>query len=377
MISPIDVASLSPPAQKIAGPSAPQKLQEMAARGVAPGLRPGELTTVLVLLASSEREAVREAAEKTLGALPEPILGGALGSDLPPLVIDRLARLYAERAPVLERLLAMSRVDEETLLHLATTGSEAITELIAVNEERLLRHPKVIERLYLNKRTRMSTADRLIELATRNGVDLHGIPAWREASVAIKDELIAEPSPEPTPDDVLFQETDELAEQLASDAPDASEKAEDTHVEDEEGQEKVKEKYLPLYKRLAEMTISQRIRRAMLGSREERMLLVRDNNRLVASAAVRSPQMQEDDIALISRNRNISDEVLRIISSTAQWTQSYMIKKNLVENPRTPVTVATKLVPLLRESDLRHISKSKNVTSPVKDAARRHLDRRK
>lgn len=374
MIPPIDVATLSPPAQKIAGPSAPQKLQEMAARGVAPGVKPGELTTVLVLLASSEREAVREAAEKTLGALPEPILGGALGSDLPPLVIDRLARLYAERAPVLERLLAMPRVDEETLLHLAATGAEAITELIAVNEERLLKHPHVIERLYLNKRTRMSTADRLIELATRNGVDLHGIPAWREASTAIKEELIAEPSPEPTPDDILFQETHEVSEQLASLT---SEKAEDTHVEDDEGQEKIKEKYLPLYKRLAEMTISQRIRRAMLGSREERMLLVRDNNRLVASAAVRSPQMQEDDIALISRNRNISDEVLRIISSTAQWTQSYMIKKNLVENPRTPVTVATKLVPLLRESDLRHISKSKNVTSPVKDAARRHLDRRK
>lgn len=371
MIPPIDVGSLSPPAQKIAGPSAPQKLQEMAARGVAPGVKPGELTTVLVLLASSEREAVREAAEKTLGALPEPILGGALGGDLPPLVIDRLARLYAERAPVLERLLAMPRVDPETLLHLAWTGSEAITELIAVNEERLLKHPQIIERLYLNKRTRMSTADRLIELAARNGVELHGIPAWREASTAIKEELIAEPSPEPTPDDILFQETHVVAEQLASGG------GEDTHVEDDEGQEKLKEKYLPLYKRLAEMTISQRIRRAMLGSREERMLLVRDNNRLVASAAVRSPQMQEDDIALISRNRNMSDEVLRIISSSAQWTQSYTIKKNLIENPRTPVMVATKLVPLLRESDLRSISKSKNVTSPVKDAARRHLDRRK
>ncbi|AKT40723.1 hypothetical protein [Chondromyces crocatus] len=372
MIPPIDMGTLSPPAQKIAQPAAPQKLQEMAARGVAPGMKPGELTTVLVLLTTSERASVRETAERTLAALPDPILTGALGSDLPPLVVDHLARLYPARPPVLEKLLAMPRIDAETLLHLASTGNETVTELIAVNEERLLKNPRVIERLYLNKNTRMSTADRLIDLATRNQVELTGIPAWREASTAIKEELIAEASDEPTPDDMLFQETDALAEQLTDDN-----QGSDTHKEDEEGKEHVEEKFLPLYKRLADMTISQRIRRAMLGTREERMLLVRDTNRLVASAAVRSPQMQEDDIALISRNRNISDEVLRVIATTAEWMNSYTIKKSLVENPRTPVMVATKMVPLLRESDLKSISKSKNVTSPVKDAARRHLDRRK
>jgi hypothetical protein len=48
-----------------------------------------------------------------------------------------------------------------------------------------------------------------------------------------------------------------------------------------------------------------------------------------------------------------------------------------VENPKTPVMIATRLVEQLRESDLRKVSKSKNVTGPVQDAARRHLDRRK
>jgi hypothetical protein len=371
MIPPIDVGTLSPPAQKIAQPSAPEKLQQMAARGIAPGVRPGDLIALLVLLAEGGREEVRSTAEKTLAALPEPILSGALGGDLAPLVIDRLARLYAGRPQVLEKLLTMPKVALETLLHLADTGDDAITELIAVNEERLLKNPKVIERLYLNQRTRMSTADRLIELATRNGVELTGIPAFREASLAIQGELLAEPSPEPTPDDLLFKETHALAEQLGSRS------GEDTHDEDDEGKEKLKERFVPLYKRLADMTISQKIRRAMLGTREERMLLVRDNNRLVASAAVRSAQMQEDDIVLISRNRNMSDEVLRVIATTPEWMQSYSIKKNLIENPRTPVMVATRLVPLLREADLRSLAKSKNVTSPVKDAARKHLDRRK
>ena len=80
---------------------------------------------------------------------------------------------------------------------------------------------------------------------------------------------------------------------------------------------------------------------------------------------------------VVSRNRNISDEVLRIIGTTPELTKSYVVKKNLVENPKTPVMIATRMVTHLRESDLRQIAKSKNVTSPVQDAARRHLDRRK
>jgi hypothetical protein len=202
-------------------------------------------------------------------------------------------------------------------------------------------------------------------------VTLSGIPAFKEAVIALQNELIPEASEEATPDDELFKETAALAEVLES-APD-----EDTHDEDEEGQETLKAKFLPLYKQLGAMTMSQKIRRAMLGSKEERMLLVRDANRVVAGAAIRSPMMQESEVVLISRNKNIADEVLRVISSTPEWLKSYSVKKNLVENPKTPVSVASRLVQHLREADLRAVSKSKNVTGPVKDAARRHLDRRK
>jgi len=371
MIPPIDVAALSPAAQKIAAPTAPEKLQEMAAKGIAPGVRPADLLAVIVVLSGSERDGVRTAARKTLAAPPDQLVSGALSADLHPAVIDALARASLERRDVLDKLLAMPRVDMETVEDLAKRGSEAVAELIATNEERLLAHPRIIEQLYLNKNTRMSTSDRLIDLASRNGVALTGIPAFKELTLALENELIPEPSDEPTPDDLLFQETEEIAQALAG-APD-----EDTHHEDDEGQEILKERFLPLYKRLASMTMSQKIRRAMLGSKEERMLLVRDANRSVASAAIRSPLTQEPEVVLISRNRNISDEVLRVISASPEWLKSYQVKRNLVENPKTPVSVASKLVQHLRESDLKNVAKSKNVTGPVKDAARRHLDRRK
>ncbi len=374
MIPLIEMAALSGPAQKIVAAGTPAKMKEMAARGIAPGVKPAELLSVIVMLAEGGEAGVKEVAEKTLEALPEPLVKAALDGDLPARTIDAIARRSMGKPETLARLFRMPNVHMETVEEIARTGSEAVTEVVATNEERLLVHPRIVELLYFNKHTRASTVDRLVELMTRHGIELHGIPAWKEAAAAIQGELIAEPSDEPLPDDVAFKEASELAEQLARQI---EHEEEDTHLETEEGEEMLKDKFLPLYQQLARMTPGQRIRRAQIGTREERMLLVRDTNRMVASAAVRSPAMQESEVVLITRNRNMSDDVLRIIASTPEWLKSYTVKRNLIENPRSPVMVATRLVEHLREADLRRVSRSKNVTGPVQEAARRHLNRRK
>ncbi|MEZ4312199.1 MAG: hypothetical protein R3F14_29575 [Polyangiaceae bacterium] len=283
------------------------------------------------------------------------------------------ARSLRDRTEVVARLLQMPQIAMETVEELARAGNEAVTEIVATNEERLLGHPRLVELLYFNQHARASTIDRLVELMTRHGVELHGIPAWKEAALAIQGELIAEPSDEPLPDDILFRETAELAESLAREANEA----EDTHLENEEGTEDLNDKFMPLYQKLAAMSVGQRIRRAQMGTREERMLLVRDSNRIIATSAIRSPLMQENEVMLLSRNRNLSDDVLRVIATTPEWLKSYSVKRNLVENPKTPVMIATRLVEHLREADLRKVSRSKNVTGPVQEAARRHLNRRK
>lgn len=368
--SSIDIQSLPALAQKILSKEAPAKLKEMAAKGIVPGLKPDALLCLLLLLGECDVPGIAETAKKTLTALPPQLLAGALDADLHPAAIDALARLYQERLDIQEKLLKMPRIDLDTLLHLSRTASEALSELLAVNEERLLAHPVLIERLYMNKNTRSSTADRIIDLASRNQIELAGLPAYREACAALEGELIPEPSDEPLPDDILYQETQAISEALES-RPE-----EDTHQETPEGKEVVREKFLPLYRRIATMTVSQKVRRAILGSKDERMLLIRDANRIVAASAARSPLMQEPDVVLITRNRNISDEVLRIISMTPEWLKSYAIKKNLVENPKTPPALAVRLVQHLRESDLKSVAKSKNVTDAVQEAARRHLNKR-
>lgn len=371
MPNPIDVSELPAPAQKLLSGAAPLPAKLMGARGVIPGLKPADIVTVVVLLSSDTDEKVASTAKATLSALPAPILSGALGADLPAPVIDSLVRANPDSHQIVESVLRMPRLAGETLEHMAERADEKAGELIATNESRLLGAPAVIEKLYMNKRVRMSTADRLLELAVRNGLELR-IPAFKEAAQAIQNELIPESSEERTFDDNLFDETDEVAKRTALDAAD-----EDTHALDDEGKERVVEKFLPLHARIAQMTVTQKIRRAMVGTAAERLILVRDNNRLVSVAVAKSPLLREDEAARISASRAVCEDVLRIIARNRELTRNYQIKLNLITNPRTPFTFSVRLIPHLRESDLNAIAKSKNVPQAIAQAVQQQLARKR
>ena len=367
----INLTDLPPLAQKALAPDTPLPLKMMAAKGVLPGARPVDVVTVIVILGQSDVAEVAQTARATLKNLPRPILDGVFGNQLPAPVLSALTENYYEKPEVVEKLLRQSNISAGSLEFLAERATERIGELIATNEQLMLANPVVIEKLYMNKQVRMSTADRLIELAVRNQIEL-GIPAFKEAAAAIRNELIAEPTPDLTFDDILFKGVDSVAAEIS---PAVIE--EDTHEVDDEGLEYLKEQFVPLYQQIAQMTVTQKIRRAMLGTAAERLLLIRDANRLVSTAVAKSPLLRENEAVLISASRAMSDNVLREIAMNREFTRNYQVKYNLVVNPRTPFSFVARLIPHLREADLKGLVKSKNVTSTVTQAIRQQLDRKK
>ena len=367
MSTQIDISNLHPIAQKALDTNAPEKLRIGASRGILPGVPAGDVVTVVALLSTDNDQAIAETALRTLTKLPTAIMETALRAELPGPVLDTVARHIIGVDSLLSLLLDNTGLDPDTVAFLAETGSESLCERIAINEQRLLAHPIIIEKLYMNEHARMSTADRVLELAVRNGIEL-SIPAFREAAAAIADELIAEPSEEPTPDDILYKQVSALAESAGVDS-----ESEDVVDVDVEGNEIVKEKVQPVWVQIATMTISQKIRRDLLGSGTERLLLVRDKNRLVSMAAARSPKMKESEVAQITSSRTISDDVLRIIATNREWLKNHQVKYNLVCNPHTPLVFAAQLIPHLRDAELKAVAKSKNVTGAVSQIARQHL----
>ncbi len=62
----VDLETLSAAARKILDPASPAPLRQMAAKGVAPGLKPGDALTVLAILSESSDAAVAGTARGTL-----------------------------------------------------------------------------------------------------------------------------------------------------------------------------------------------------------------------------------------------------------------------------------------------------------------------
>lgn len=365
----LDLTSVPAAFRKALSADAPRPLRMMAARGLAPGLKPDALLTLLAAFCLGSEPDLRTTAQDALAKLPAGLVAGALRLNVQPAVARLVANSHGVEPEIVSALLGSPATPSEALEQVAERASEPIGELLAASDDVLLRFPRVIEKLYLNRQVRMSTADRLVDLAVRNGLEL-SLPSFKQAAEAIGQQLIAEPTAERTFDDELFQRAVALADELEL----AEE--EDTHDTGDDGEEVIRDKFKPLHAQIGDMTISQKIRCATLGRTAERMLLVRDPNRLVATAAAQSPLLNENDAARIAGSRNVIDDVLRIIARNREFTRSYQIKLNLVTNPRTPLSFSSRLVPHLRDGDVRHLARSKNVPAAVRTLARQQLQRK-
>ena len=360
---PLPLDRLPASIQRFCNPSGPAQARLMAAKGLVP-VKGNDQVTLLAQLSADADEPVRAAALDSLLKIPEGVLQAACDAPLLPEVLHFLGRTL-KNEDLLGRLVANPATHDATVEDVARSCSERISERIAVNEQRLLRAPDIIAALYKNRNTRMSTADRLIELAARNGVNVEGIPHFQDAVEAVQGQLIPEPSDEPLPQDAAFAQTLE------------EDKDEKIFEEDKaSGAESVRNEYKPLSMQISDITKSEKLRLALVGNMAARALLVRDHNRQVAMAAVNSPQMTVGEAADIARSKEVSEEILRFIGNKKEWIKNGEVKHNLCFNSKTPVGISMRFISHLRMEELRALGKNRNVPAQLKSMANQWVQRR-
>ena len=116
---------------------------------------------------------------------------------------------------------------------------------------------------------------------------------------------------------------------------------------------------------------------ALKGDREARGILIRDSNRIVATAVIHNPRISEKEIENIASMRTVSDEVLRLIGMNRAWTRAYPIIHNLARNPRTPMPTAIQILPRIQMKDLKALSENRNISEGVRRQAYRLVQTRK
>ena len=128
-------------------------------------------------------------------------------------------------------------------------------------------------------------------------------------------------------------------------------------------------KRMTLLARLSTMNIVQRIQLAVKGGREERMLLIRDPNKIVQRGVLQSPRLTDLEVENFAGMTNVSQEVLRIISKNRNFMKNYVVTRNLTKNPKAPLDVTMHLLPHLTATDLKLLCANKNIPETLRSTA--------
>jgi len=359
-----DLSSIPPQFQKSADPESPEKMRMMAANGMLP-LSPEQNVLLLYALSFDPSQQIQQAAKMSVTDLPPEILAPVLTSTEEVGLLDWIADERSDNAEILENVVTNRNAHERTIARVARRGDAKMVEIVATNQVRLLESPIIIEQMYLNPNARVATVDRIIDLAQRNGVKLKGIPGLNEAMESGQD-LFSGATDADSFERLLQNEThkaakeDEENEKLEQMSRSERERWEEENDLNEEELERK-----PLHAQISNMSIAQKIWLAMVGSREAVHILVRDPNKLVHMAAVKSPRVKYPDAARWAKNKSMPDGVINYIANNRDWTQSYECKLNLVNNPKTPLSEVLSLMNHLRSNDLKQLMRSRNVPMQV------------
>jgi len=370
-------------------PDVPIAKRKAAAGGLVP-LPPPKLITVLYQLAHDPDASIAPVARTTLEKLPEQVLqGGLISAEINPRVLDLLADIHIKNPSVLEAIILNRSVADATMNRLAKDlRDDRLLELVAINEQRLLRAPQIIENFYLNRHARMSTAQRLVELAVRNNVELKGLPVYREIMMALSGQAAPEPekelAAEPTATDLMFQHALAVGGEAFKEAGEFGETGEEEEFDDDLLAEMEFDSFDAsgdddknnVQFAISKMNVSEKIRLAQIGTGMHRAILIRDTNKLVYESVIKSPAMSIQEVVKISMNRSMHEDVIRIIADNRDWTKMYSIKANLVNNPKTPLGKAMGFLSHLRDRDLKAVAANKNIPSSVATAAKNLLKRK-
>ncbi len=144
----------------------------------------------------------------------------------------------------------------------------------------------------------------------------------------------------------------------------------------EEEQREEDDKKLSLLTRISRLDVGSKAKLARNGDKDARTILIKDANKLVSMAVLANPKLTIQEVEVLAASRNVSDEVLRVISRNQDWCKSYTVIFNLANNPKTPVAISLTYLPRLLTRDLRLLAKSKGVPEIIRTTAKRHNDKR-
>ncbi len=328
--------------------TAPKDIRVLAARGTVP-LPPRRMIELLVLLSKDSDPEIATQAALTLRTWDKDEIAQQLKA---PHCSRAILEHFAAPDGSLEFLrevIANPSAPEKLIASLALRAPAALLEPILDNRMRILKFPDILECVKRNP----AAPPEILRRAREIEAEFFGRK---------KKEYAVEKMREGAP-----SETEDLESELALPPEDLSLEGLPT---DPDARQTV------MVQQLSALPFREKLRYALFGTKEIRMLLVRDTNKELARAVLRSPKLTENEVEAIAAMRGVGEEVLRQLGNSKEWIKSYTVVHHLVKNPKTPPLISQRLLSRLHSRDLALLTRDKSVPDAVRYNAARTLNQR-
>jgi len=414
---PYDKLLIPKPLQKSVAPSAPRNAKIAVAKGLIPTTADVQLALLYVLAVDKDR-AVAKLARKTLSKMPTSQVLSGISQGTFGKILEFIAQFKPD-TELDERLIQLRNTPDRAAEMIAARAGPALCEAIVRNQERLLISPNIYVHLHGNEHCSeeaLQNAESFLRLHNslpevagprpfepppvevvtpkkvekkkpeRNALDhlfdddpVEGEVEDEEVAVESPEPVPVEPAPAPEPTapepglDMFNLETKKTDKEafgafsfdfqdgMDDFSWDLTEEKDETKVSVDEDEQQ----FLSMEKKLRDMTVGKKIKLAYTGNMEARKILIRDSNKIVAAAVVKSGRLTPNEISSFAGNKNLNDEVVRLIAENKEFVRKYPVQVALVNNPKCPQSIALKLMQNLHKKDLQQLSNNKGVSSAI------------
>lgn len=326
---------------------APAGVMRSAARG-ALSLPPADMLEILVHLAGQPSWAAE--ATQTLANWDEQSLRQVLSDSKAPVSVLRYFSDPADLRPALLPVLAENTAVPVAALARIAESCDAATAETLLASARVQASPEVLNALTRNSQLAPALQQKAADLVSgapsdnseRSPYDSASVEAATAYEIQHAAEIAAAAG-------IPFSLVDAQPQELAG-------------MADDEGR-------LTMLEKIAAMKVGERIKLAMLGTRDERFVLIRDTNKVVSAAVLESPKIGETEMESYAAMKNVQEDVLRGIARNRRFMKHYGVIRALLNNPRTPIDVAVPLLPHLTPFDLQNLTRNKNISDTVRKLA--------
>src|SRR5437764_6206571 len=333
--------------QSIISGNAPPSARMAAGRGLLP-LPQADLLEVLVHLSADNDPVIARVAQATLESQqPNDLLSVAKSESAAPAVLGYLASRPNANRDIHEAVVGNGNTPDEAIALLARAATDgSLLELLTLNQQRLIRAPELIDAILLNP-ARTAEADRRAretreeffekERGVRQIAQELRARGNNAAAEFFESAELTSASGSMSVDDAWFiaqhievSDADideswlvrEFMEEMLAETPEQLAANAQAVINAEALEGDVSPERISLIRRIMFMTVKDRVKLALKGDREARGILIRDANKVVATAVIHNPRVTDREAENIATMRSVAEEGLGLVGMNRAWARS-------------------------------------------------------